>query len=199
MGKPIMNTRAGRPNVAKKPSARQLKRDRYWPDSERRLWHRKTSDGYTTLPKTMPLILEIMERVEKGGPALSRTYLALWCNTWDDSYVEVKSEDQLAFEAGFAQPNLARRRLEWRKRMQQLEALAFIETRKADLAYQHVILWNPHEAVTVLLDKYPERIGDALKNALLDKATDIGAKDLLSEYEGGAGDGTGDDGKDKSD
>jgi hypothetical protein len=76
-------------------------REALWPKSEPRLWHRKVHDGFTTIPKTMPLVLQIMDEMSKGKP-LSSTYLGLWCATWDNSFVNISRPQEMAHGAGFS-------------------------------------------------------------------------------------------------
>ena len=53
---------------------RQL-RQKLWPDlDESKLWVRTQKSGFTTIPRTMPLILQIMDAMSKGKP-VSTTYL----------------------------------------------------------------------------------------------------------------------------
>jgi hypothetical protein len=63
-------------------------RELLWPGAEPGLWHRKANKGFATIPKTMPLILQIMDDLSNGKP-LSATYLGLWCETRDNSMVNV--------------------------------------------------------------------------------------------------------------
>ena len=41
-------------------------RDALWPDQEPNLWDRKANKGFATIPKTMALILRIMDEMSKG-------------------------------------------------------------------------------------------------------------------------------------
>ena len=61
-------------------------RELHWPGKEDMLWHRLANKGFATIPKTMPMILKIMDDMTKGAP-VSSTYLTLWCHTWDNSFV----------------------------------------------------------------------------------------------------------------
>src|SRR5439155_1306852 len=77
----------------KKIAKRQLElRNRLWPDmadakaTQEWLWSRHTHDGFTTLPKCMPLIMSIMDDLAKGQP-VSSTYFELWCRTFDENFV----------------------------------------------------------------------------------------------------------------
>ncbi len=43
----------------------------HWPDInfKKQLWHRKRNDGFTTIPRTLPLIIGIIDDLSKGTPA----------------------------------------------------------------------------------------------------------------------------------
>ena len=74
------------PHIPKPRNAmakRQLElRQSLWPEvTDDWLWSRHTHDGFTSLPKGMPLILTIMDDLSKGQP-VSSTYLELWCRTF---------------------------------------------------------------------------------------------------------------------
>ncbi len=43
-------------------------REQLWPGIEPRLWHRLANKGFATIPKTMPLLLRIMDEMTKGAP-----------------------------------------------------------------------------------------------------------------------------------
>ena len=100
----------------KKIAQKQLKlRERLWPSlDEARLWLRTEKAGFTTIPRTMPLILQIMDALSKGKP-VSSTYLEIWCRAYDDCFVTLAKPVELAFYSGFTgQRALAT----WRSRMQ---------------------------------------------------------------------------------
>src|SRR5947207_988385 len=82
-------------------------REQLWPSASEYLWDRNARTeagykhvGYTTIPKTMPLILKIMDEMSKNYP-LSATYLTLWCSTWDNSFVTLSKPREMAHAAGF--------------------------------------------------------------------------------------------------
>src|SRR5262245_26086674 len=108
----------------KKIAKRQLElRDRLWPGVEPAwLWSRLTHDGYTSIPKAMPLILGIMDDLSKGRP-VSSTYLELWCRTYDESFVTLSKPRETAFHSGFHGQRAERT---WRQRLVLLEKLNFI-------------------------------------------------------------------------
>src|SRR5260221_11585694 len=52
-------------------------RSKLWPEiKEEDLWPRTNQKGFTIMPRTMPLILQIMDAMAKGKP-VSRAYLDL--------------------------------------------------------------------------------------------------------------------------
>ncbi|HTT12140.1 MAG TPA: hypothetical protein VMG60_14710 [Burkholderiaceae bacterium] len=98
-------------------------RARLWPDLDlKTLWSRKERHGFATLPRTMPLIMEIMDGLSKGKP-ISSTYLELWCRAFDEAVVSLSKPDELAFHAGFTGPRAI---ATWRQRLQILHELGFI-------------------------------------------------------------------------
>src|SRR5450759_1112564 len=77
-------------------------RTQNWPDvSESYLWNRATCHGYTTIPRTMSILMNIIDSLSKNKPA-GRTYFGLWCRTYDESVVIIENPMSMAFEAGFS-------------------------------------------------------------------------------------------------
>jgi hypothetical protein len=160
---------------ASKIAQRQLKlREQLWPDLDRKqLWLRKERAGFTTIPRSMPLILSIIDSMSKGKP-LSSTYLELWCRAHDECLVTLTKQDELAFHAGFTGQRAI---TTWRDRMRALAELGFIEVKpgpSGELSYalilNHVI--KKHRA------KKTPGLTEAAYNALQQRAIDIGADDL---------------------
>ena len=98
-------------------------RDLHWPGKEAWLWNRKAQKGFATIPKTMPLILKIMDEITKGAP-ISSTYLTLWCHTWDNSFVVLNKHGDMANASGFGGQ---RGEHTWATRMKKLQELEFID------------------------------------------------------------------------
>ena len=122
-------------------------RDSMWPDAEDELWDRSVFGGFTTLPKTLPYIARIMDDLSKGFP-LSQTYLALWCATWDNSFVRLNRPADLAFASGFAGERAERT---WSDRMRRLETLGFIKTRPSGASrLGFAFIPNPHAVIFAL-------------------------------------------------
>lgn len=153
---------------------RKAMRERLWPDvSDDQLWLRKQRTGFTTIPRTMPIIGQILDQLSGKGFPLMSTYLTLWCWVFDEGMVEIRNPREMAYESGFSGP---RAEATWRSRMRRLEDLGFIQT-KAGLAgdFQYVLLLNPLQQIK---DLYEGKTSDALFNALQGRSTQIGADDL---------------------
>ena len=162
-------------------------RDLHWPGMETWLWNRKASKGFATIPKTMPLILKIMDEMTKGAP-VSSTYLTLWCHTWDNSYVILNKHGDMANASGFGGQ---RGEHTWATRMKKLQELKFIDIKPGKSGPMgNAIIWNPH---------YILRWHHAVKTpgltatsyaALLETALEIGAGDMTVEWTPFPPDGT---------
>jgi hypothetical protein len=158
---------------------RKYLRDRMWPDvPESKLWLRSRRVGFTTLPRTMPLIARILNMLSDKGFPLSDTYLTLWCWVFDEAFLEIRNPREFAFESGFGGP---RAEATWNGRMKRLEELGFIRSKtgpSGDFAY--VLLLNP---IQVIDEIYKTRPHDHYYTALLSRLIQIGADDLEPEEE----------------
>lgn len=161
---------------AKKVSKAQEKakalRDSCWPDlDEQKLWNRKSVSGFTTIPRTLPLIMNIIDALSKNKPA-GRAYFVLWCRTFDHSLLVIDNPMTLAAEAGFS----GERALStWKDRMRLLVELGFIDAKEGPAgAYHYVLLFNPHKVVWDLRNRIQENTFRQLQT----RAIEIGAKDM---------------------
>ena len=70
-------------------------------------WNRKENDGFTTIPRWLPIINRIMDKLSQGKP-ISSTYLSLWFrvmmkvlfilkmkNKWPSNQVSIVKETYL--------------------------------------------------------------------------------------------------------
>src|SRR5690242_19275159 len=82
--------------------ARRLElRKQLWPElTEDNFWNRKRSTGFATIPRTMPILLQIMDSMSKGKP-VSGVYLDLWCRAFDEYVIDLNRKGEMAFSAGF--------------------------------------------------------------------------------------------------
>jgi hypothetical protein len=150
-------------------------RESLWPGVDSHLWHRTANKGFTTIPKTMPMILKIMDEMTKGAP-VSSTYLSLWCNTWDNSYVALNKVADLAYASGFGGQ---RGEHTWITRVKKLNDLRFINIKPGKSGpMSNVIIWNPHLVLRWHHQEKTPGLMEGSYNALLEWALDIGAKDM---------------------
>jgi hypothetical protein len=155
-------------------------RDLHWPNKELWLWNRKVHKGFTTIPKTMPMILKIMDEMTKGAP-VSSTYLTLWCNTWDNNYVALNKHGDMANAAGFGGQ---RGEHTWATRMKKLQELKFIDLKAGKSgAMSNAIIWNPHYIIRLHNHLKTPGLTAQSYNSLLETALDIGALDMTQPWQ----------------
>ena len=172
-----MNGDADIKKVGGKKSAserRKQLRTQLWPDvTEDQLWLRKVRQGFTTIPRAMPLIGRIMDQHSGKGFPVQQTYLTLWCWVYDEGIVEIRNPKELAFESGFGG---TRGEATWRGRMKRLEEMGFIMSKPGLVGDFHfVLLLNPFHAIEKLYAGKPK---DIYYNALLSRMAQVGADDL---------------------
>jgi hypothetical protein len=149
-------------------------RDSLWPDlDDKRLWGYSTADGWLNVPRALPLLLQIMDRLSNGKP-VSATYLDLWCRTFNDSFVVASKPREMAFFSGFTGERAERT---WASRMRILADLGFIDIKDgSNGAISYVLIWNPYTVVRELHAK--GRVDTKSYNALIERMIEIGASDL---------------------
>lgn len=138
------------PAKNKSAARREQIRDGLWPDSASLFWNRKKEKGFCTIPRTLALILTLIDHLQKGKDA-SRVYFDLWCRAFDDYLVEVSDEESLAYSAGYVSGRNVRT---WRERIHVLEKLGFVRvapsgTRK----YADIFIPDPHKVVKQLHER----------------------------------------------
>ncbi len=162
-------------NLVKKSKAQEksLKiRNEYWPQLKQDdIWDRKKHKGFTTIPRTIAITMSIMDSLSKGKP-LGQTYFVLWCHVYDDSFLIIDNPSTYVAEAGFTGE---RALTTWSSRMKSLQDLGFIDCKEgASGKFHYVLIKNPHLVIWQLKYKIQER----LFRQLLDRALDVGAKDM---------------------
>lgn len=151
-------------------------RDHLWPGMAPLLWDRKAHKGFTTIPKTMPLIMRIMDEMTKGAP-VSSTYMTLWCSTWDNGFVQTIRPSEMAFASGFGGQ---RGEHTWAARIKKLEELQFISLKAGKSGpMTHALIHNPHLILRWHHENKTLGLVDATYNALVALALDVGAMDLF--------------------
>ncbi len=135
------------------------------------LWSRHTNDGFTTLPRCMPIILSIMDDLAKGTP-LSMTYLELWCRSFDETFVVLSKPRTSAFHAGFTGQRAERT---WRARLKLLAELHFIELKDGPSGPEsYVLIYNPYKVIAQHHDAKTPGLREDKYNALVERALEIG-------------------------
>lgn len=152
---------------------RQLElRKSLWPEAtDEWLWSRHRHDGYTSLPKGMPLILSIMDDLSKGQP-VSSTYLELWCRTFDECFVTLSKPREMAFHAGFDGQRAERT---WRGRLDILAKTNFISLKEGPSGpVSYALIWNPYKVIKEHFEKKTSGLRQDKYNALLERVSEIG-------------------------
>lgn len=152
-------------------------RQTLWPelDEKQHLWLRIERDGFTTIPRSMPIMLQIMDSLSKGKP-VSSTYFELWCRAYDECFVVLNKPQELAFHSGFFGQ---RAQVTWKDRIRALAELGFINVRpgpSGEMSY--ALIYNPYHVIKKHHEKKHPGITTDLSNALAARAIEIGADDL---------------------
>ena len=124
----------------------QLRKD-FWPDED--FWTASKAKGWFSATRTLSLILGLMDSKPLSGTrAPSKVYVELLTRHFDSGIIEMKSEDEHAYAAGYTGNRAVR---SWRERMQLLEELGFIKTKEAGgRSFHYVLLMHPTVAVKQL-------------------------------------------------
>jgi hypothetical protein len=177
---PALSERAARTRQSKAQKATLAMRKELWPHiTDDRLWLRNHRDGFTTIPRTMPLFMELIADVSKqvtSGKSVpaGKAYLVLWCRVFDEGMVKVDVEAAAAMEAGYTGE---RNVTTWREHLRVLKELGFIDYKSGQAGpYQFVLLFNPYHAVKALHEK--GWVQESTWTALFQRAQEIRAKDL---------------------
>jgi hypothetical protein len=149
----------------------QLKKQ-YWPDEQE--WDGMGS-GWFKSPRTLPLILALLSAKElTAGRDISRVYLELLARHMDGGVIEVGNESEHAYAAGYTGGRAVRT---WYERMQLLEDLGFIKSRRiGSQRYKLVLIVDPIAAVTGLRKegRVPDEWWEAYRLRLLEtKEADV--------------------------
>lgn len=154
---------------------KQLRATLYPSLEESRVWSRKGNAGFTTTPRTLNLILTILDRMSEGKP-VSSTYFELWCRAYDEMLVALTSPSEMAFYSGFTGQRSERI---WRERMQILADLGFIDLKPGPRGpMSYALIWNPYLVIEEHYRKGTKGLTEAAYNALKARAIEIGAIDL---------------------
>ena len=134
------------------------------------VWRRKTNDGYTTIPRTIPIVMQAIDMQSKGQPA-GHTLFCLWTRSPDHPLITIENTATFASEAGF----IGERAVDtWRRRMKKLRELSFIKTKPGPSGeFHYVLLLNPNIAMEWMRGN--NLIQDGLYSRFIERVIDIGA------------------------
>ncbi len=144
-----------------------------WPDvSPEQLWHRKRSNGFVTVPRTMPLMMAMMDTLTKGKP-VSSTYLELWCRGHDEAMlILIGKEHEYATASGFSGERAVST---WQGRIDALAKLGFIRLAAGPGGPRsYALLLNPYHVLKKLRPQFEE----FLWNSFTSRVLEIGATDM---------------------
>lgn len=133
------------------------------------LWRRKTNDGFTTVPRTLPLVMQAVDALNKGQPP-GHTLFCLWARSPDNPLVTIENPATFASEAGF---DGERAVYTWRRRMKALRDSCLIATKPGPSGeFHHVLLLNPNVAVEYL--RASGKVQDGLYGRFIDRLYEVG-------------------------
>lgn len=182
LGMTVVNQKQAKKRASKAKQGALKMRAHLWPEvKDSDLWLRDddTRKGFTTIPRTMPLFIDLIQDVSKhvsGGKSIpaGKAYLVLWCRVFDEGLVKLDQEAAAALEAGYSGE---RNVTTWREHLRVLRELGFIDFKQGPAGpCQYVLLWNPYRAAKALREK--KWLQEATYTALLQRAIEIGATDL---------------------
>ena len=133
------------------------------------LWQRKVNDGYTTVPRTLPYVMQAIDDQSKGQPA-GHTLFCLWARSPDHPLIIIENPTTFAAEAGFSGERAVDT---WRRRMKRLVELKLIAAKKGPAGdFSYVLLQNPNVAMEWM--RQNGLVQDDLYSRFLTRVTDVG-------------------------
>lgn len=167
-----------------KPSRRKRKnlserrsdlRENLWPGSEKLIWTRKSHDGFTTIPRLLPLIASLAKKLAKGSDGdPSSVYYELWARSTDEGILQIKDEQECAYAAGYLG---ARAHRTWKERMGTLVELGLVKARASgNREYATILLINPLLAAAQLRADKRKKVPDEWWTAFQSRADEVGAE-----------------------
>jgi len=149
----------------------QVQMDLHFPNYDKCLiWHRKTNDGFTTLPRTLPIVMQAIDMQSKGKPA-GHTLFCLWARSPDNAVIIIENQFTFAAEAGFSGERAVDT---WRKRMKKLRELKFIDTKSGSSGeFHYVLLINPNASLEMMYRN--GQVQQEVYARFLDRLLEVGA------------------------
>jgi hypothetical protein len=129
---------------------REKLRNEFWADED--AWTGVNEKGWFRAPRTLPLLLVLMRsKALSGRLDPTQVYLELLTRHFDAGVIEMAHEADHAYAAGYLGTRGVR---SWQERMNLLEKLGFIRTKKiGNQKYRYVLIVHPATAVERLRDQ----------------------------------------------
>lgn len=167
-----MTEKKKRVTVAEKK--RRAIQEAIWPGVDHNnLWLRHGSAGFITIPRPLPLIVEIINCMTKGAPA-GGAYLELWCRSHDECFADLDDAEAMAFCAGFTGQRAVHT---WRGRIQALQKLGFIDLQTRG-GKTYALIWNPYLVIERHHREKTPGLTEDHYASLAVRVAEIGAQDL---------------------
>jgi hypothetical protein len=152
---------------------REKLRDQFWPGSSLEIWDRKKENGFSTIPRTLGLIMTLIDELadRDKGKDVSRVYFELWCRNFDEAFIEIVDEEAMAFASGFTAPN--RNVRTWKERIDVLQKLGFIYVMPVgSKKHGYILLPDPHKVIKKL--QVEGRVSASWWGAYVKRASETG-------------------------
>jgi hypothetical protein len=151
---------------------------------ENRVWNIKDeakTKGYSSMPRTIPLIGAMADLMAGKGKPVTSTYLELWCRADEQGFVIANKHGEISFASGFSGE---RGVSTWKQRIRKLEALGFISIKAGTAGDIHYVqIWNPYLVIKDHNEANTEGFSEKHYHAFLERYYEIGALDLEDAVE----------------
>ena len=129
---------------------REKLRNEFWPNED--AWTGVNEKGWFRAPRTLPLLLVLMRSKPLSGRLdPTQVYLELLTRHFDEGVIEMAHEAEHGYASGYIGTRGVR---SWQERMNLLEKLGFIRTKKiGNQKYRYVLIVHPATAVRRLRDQ----------------------------------------------
>ncbi|MEO4030540.1 hypothetical protein ABH313_21140 [Chromobacterium vaccinii] len=150
----------------------------HFPDFDHRcLWSRHDHQGFSTIPRTLPIVMQAIDAASKSHPA-GHVLFCLWARSPDHPFLRIDNPAVFAAEAGFSGLRMVDT---WRRRMKQLVALGFIKSKSGELGdFQYVLLLNPNMGLEHLHTQ--GGVQPSLYNRFIERLAEVGASSEIDQY-----------------
>ena len=150
-----------------------------WPNiDDLPIWNRQTSDGYTTVPRTLSQLGAIADALSGKGKPVMQTYLELWCRVYDNGFINLNRQQEIAFASGFSGQRAV---ATWRERMKRLQELQFIDIKEGPSGpYSYALILNPYWVIANHKHIKTKQLPQDRYVALFERVIEIGATDLAA-------------------